>query len=161
MLAGVTCVFSALCYAELASTLPVSGSAYTYAYATMGELIAWIIGWDLILEYGVSVAAVAVGWGAYLKELLDSLFGISLPASIADPPGEGGSVNLPAVFLVLGVAALLIAGIKESARTNTVMVISRSACCCSSSPSRSPPSTATTSRTSRRTASAASRAPRR
>jgi basic amino acid/polyamine antiporter, APA family len=123
VLAGVTCVFSALCYAELASTLPVSGSAYTYAYATMGELIAWIIGWDLILEYGVSVAAVAVGWGAYLKELLDSLFGISLPASIADPPGEGGSVNLPAVFLVAAVASLLISGIRESARTNTVMVI--------------------------------------
>jgi APA family basic amino acid/polyamine antiporter len=123
VLAGVTCVFSALCYAELASTLPVSGSAYTYAYATMGELIAWIIGWDLILEYGVSVAAVAVGWGAYLKELLDSLFGISLPASIADPPGEGGSVNVPAVFLVAGVASLLISGIRESARTNTVMVI--------------------------------------
>jgi len=125
VLAGVTCIFSALCYSELASTLPVSGSAYTYAYATMGELIAWIIGWDLILEYGVSVAAVAVGWGAYLKELLESLFSISLPASIADPPGEGGSVNLPAVFLVLGVAALLIAGIKESARTNTVMVITK------------------------------------
>jgi APA family basic amino acid/polyamine antiporter len=116
VLAGVTCIFSALCYAELASTLPVSGSAYTYAYATMGELIAWIIGWDLILEYGVSVAAVAVGWGAYLKELLESLFGISLPASIADPPGEGGTVNVPAVFLVAGVAALLISGIRESAR---------------------------------------------
>jgi APA family basic amino acid/polyamine antiporter len=125
VLAGVTCIFSALCYAELASTLPVSGSAYTYAYATMGELVAWIIGWDLILEYGVSVAAVAVGWGAYLKELLDSLFGISLPASIADPPGEGGSVNVPAVVLVAGVAALLISGIRQSARTNTVMVITK------------------------------------
>jgi basic amino acid/polyamine antiporter, APA family len=125
VLAGVTCIFSALCYAELASTLPVSGSAYTYAYATMGELIAWIIGWDLILEYGVSVAAVAVGWGAYLKELLESLFNISLPASIADPPGEGGTVNVPAVFLVAGVASVLIAGIRESARTNTVMVITK------------------------------------
>jgi APA family basic amino acid/polyamine antiporter len=91
----------------------------------MGELIAWIIGWDLILEYGVSVAAVAVGWGAYLKELLDSLFGISIPASIADPPGEGGSVNVPAMLLVAGVAALLISGIRESARTNTVMVITK------------------------------------
>jgi APA family basic amino acid/polyamine antiporter len=103
----------------------VSGSAYTCAYATMGELIAWIIGWDLILEYGVSVAAVAVGWGAYLKELLDSLFNISLPSSIADPPGEGGTVNMPAVFLVAGVASVLIAGIRESARTNTVMVITK------------------------------------
>src|ERR1700710_3219443 len=70
VLAGVTCAFSALSYAELASTIPVSGSAYTYGYATMGELLAWIIGWDLILEYGVSVAAVAVGWGGYLTDLL-------------------------------------------------------------------------------------------
>jgi basic amino acid/polyamine antiporter, APA family len=87
LLAGVTCIFSALSYSELASSIPVSGSAYTYAYATMGELLAWIIGWDLILEYGVSVAAVAVGWGAYLNELLDSLFGITLSDSIALPPG--------------------------------------------------------------------------
>ena len=71
-------------------SIPVSGSAYTYAYATMGELAAWIIGWDLILEYGVSVAAVAVGWGQYFNELLDTLFGFSLPESIASPPGEGG-----------------------------------------------------------------------
>jgi APA family basic amino acid/polyamine antiporter len=122
VLAGVTCAFSALSYSELASTIPVSGSAYTYSYATMGELVAWIIGWDLILEYGVAVAAVAVGWGGYFKELLDSLFGISLPDSIALPPGEGGSVNLPAVFIVLVVTALLIAGVRQSARTNTIMV---------------------------------------
>jgi basic amino acid/polyamine antiporter, APA family len=122
-LAGVTCMFSALAYAELASTIPVCGSAYTYSYATMGELVAWIIGWDLILEYGVSVAAVAVGWGGYLKELLDSFFGITLPDAIAAPPGEGGVVNLPAVFLVLAIAALLIAGVRETARTNAVMVL--------------------------------------
>jgi APA family basic amino acid/polyamine antiporter len=122
ILAGVTCVFSALSYAELASTIPVSGSAYTYAYATMGELVAWIIGWDLILEYGVSVAAVAVGWGQYLNELLDSAFGFTLPESISSPPGEGGTVNLPAAFLVLVITGLLIYGIKESARANTVMV---------------------------------------
>jgi basic amino acid/polyamine antiporter, APA family len=122
VLAGVTCVFSALSYAELASTIPVSGSAYTYSYATMGELIAWVIGWDLILEYGVAVAAVAVGWGGYAKELLDSIFGITLPDSIALPPGEGGNVNLPAVFIVLLITALLIAGVRQSARTNTVMV---------------------------------------
>jgi APA family basic amino acid/polyamine antiporter len=121
-LAGVTCLFSALSYGELASSIPVSGSAYTYGYATLGELLAWIIGWDLILEYGVSVAAVAVGWGGYLQSLLDSLFGISLPDSISAPPGEGGSFNLPAMFLVLAVAAVLIIGIRESARTNTVMV---------------------------------------
>ena len=79
-LAGVTCLFSAFSYAELASSIPVSGSAYTYGYATLGELVAWIIGWDLILEYGVAVAAVAVGWGGYLKSLLDSLFGITCPS---------------------------------------------------------------------------------
>src|SRR4051812_15653766 len=121
-LAGVTCAFSALSYAELASSIPVSGSAYTYGYATMGELLAWIIGWDLILEYGVSVAAVAVGWGQYFNELLDSVFGISLPTAIATAPGEGGTVNVPAVFLVLAVTALLIVGVRESARANTVMV---------------------------------------
>jgi APA family basic amino acid/polyamine antiporter len=123
LLAGLTCVFSALSYAELASAIPVSGSAYTYAYATLGELPAWIIGWDLILEYGVSVAAVAVGWGGYLQELLDSLLGISLPDSIAGPPGDGGTVNLPAVVLVAGVTALLVVGIRESVRFNSVMVV--------------------------------------
>jgi APA family basic amino acid/polyamine antiporter len=122
VLAGLTCVFSALSYAELASTIPVSGSAYTYSYATMGELVAWIIGWDLILEYGVSVAAIAVGWGQYFNELLDSAFGTSLPEAISNPPGEGGDFNLPAVFVVLGVTGLLVAGVRESARTNTVMV---------------------------------------
>jgi basic amino acid/polyamine antiporter, APA family len=80
-----------LSYAELASTIPVSGSAYTYAYATMGELLAWIIGWDLILEYGVSVAAVAVGWGAYFVELKDSLFGVTLSESITLPPGRAAT----------------------------------------------------------------------
>jgi basic amino acid/polyamine antiporter, APA family len=125
LLAGITCVFSALSYAELASAIPVSGSAYTYAYATMGELLAWIIGWDLILEYGVSVAAVAVGWGAYLTELLDSLFGVTLSESITLPPGDGGDLNVPAVFLVLAVTAVLIAGVRQSARSNTVMVITK------------------------------------
>ena len=123
VLAGVTCAFSALCYAELASSIPVAGSAYTYAYATMGELVAWIIGWDLILEYGVSVAAVAVGWGEYLNSLLDTVFGYSLPESIAGPPGEGGTVNLPAVFIVLAITALLVYGVRESARANSVMVV--------------------------------------
>jgi basic amino acid/polyamine antiporter, APA family len=122
-LAGVTCVFSALSYAELASTIPVSGSAYTYGYATMGELVAWIIGWDLILEYGISIAAVAVGWGQYFNELLKSVFGISLPDSIAQAPGDGGTVNLPAVFLIVVVGLVLIAGVRESARANSVMVV--------------------------------------
>ncbi|HET8757637.1 MAG TPA: amino acid permease [Solirubrobacteraceae bacterium] len=126
VLAGVTCAFSALSYAELASSIPVSGSAYTYAYATLGELVAWIIGWDLILEYGVSVAAISVGWGQYFNELLDSAFGWTLPEAIAGPPGEGGTVNLPAVFVVLAVAGLLISGVRKSARTNTIMVLVKS-----------------------------------
>src|SRR3954471_20286088 len=121
-LAGVTCLFSALSYGELASCIPVSGSAYTYGYATLGELVGWIIGWDLILEYGVSVAAVAVGWGGYLQSLLDSLFGISLPDSLARPPGDGGTFNLPAGPLVARIARLRCLGIRESARTNTGMV---------------------------------------
>ena len=122
VLAGVTCAFSALAFAELASSIPVSGSAYTYSYATLGELAAWIIGWDLILEYGVSIAAVAVGWGQYFNALLESLFGLSLPESITNPPGDGGTVNIPAAFLVLAVAAVLMIGVRETARTNTVMV---------------------------------------
>jgi len=123
VLAGLTCVFSALSYAELASAIPVSGSAYTYSYATMGELAAWIIGWDLVLEYGVAVAAVAVGWGQYFNDLLDAVLGVSLPEAIASPPGEGGTVNVPAVLVVLAVAGVLIAGVRESARTNTAMVV--------------------------------------
>ncbi len=123
VLAGITCMFSALAFAELASTIPVSGSAYTYAYATMGELVAFIIGWDLILEYGVSIAAVAVGWGSYLNELLDSVFSFALPESISVARDEGGTANLTAAFLVLAVTAVLVVGVKESARTNTIMVI--------------------------------------
>ena len=88
LLAAVTCLFSALCYAELASSIPVSGSAYTYAYATLGELVAWIIGWDLILEYGVSVAAVAVGWGGNLNEFLDNAFGFALPEASSTARGR-------------------------------------------------------------------------
>jgi basic amino acid/polyamine antiporter, APA family len=122
LLAGVTCVFSALAYAELASAIPVSGSAYTYGYATLGELAAWIIGWDLLLEYSLAVAAVAVGWGGYLKDLLDTLFSINLPQEIANPPGEGGSVNVPALFLIVCIGALLVTGVRQSARTNAVMV---------------------------------------
>jgi basic amino acid/polyamine antiporter, APA family len=123
IVSGLGCLFAGLCYAEFASMIPIAGSAYTYGYATLGEFIAWIIGWDLILEYGVSVAAVAVGWGAYFTELMDSLFGITLSDSISLPPGEGGDVNVPAFVLVLAVAALLISGIRQSARSNTVMVI--------------------------------------
>ena len=103
VLAGITCVFSALSFAELASSIPVSGTAYTYCYATLGELVAWIIGWDLLLEYGVSIAAVAVGWGQYFNELLDSVFGTSLPDSSRTRPARAATVNLPAAFLVVAV----------------------------------------------------------
>src|SRR3954452_2216946 len=121
-LAGITCLFSALSYAELASSIPVSGSAYTYAYATLGELIAWIIGWDLILEYGVSVAAVAVGWGNNFKKFLDVTFGFKLPDAIALSPSDGGAFNVPAVVIVLSITWLLIIGVRESARANAIMV---------------------------------------
>jgi APA family basic amino acid/polyamine antiporter len=121
-LAGLTCLFSALSYAELSSSIPVSGSAYTYAYATLGELVAWIIGWDLILEYGVSVAAVAVGWGGNLNEFLQNAFGYELPKSISTAREDGGVLNLPAVFIVVAVMALLSRGVRETARANFVMV---------------------------------------
>ncbi|MCY1144450.1 amino acid permease [Actinoplanes sp. Pm04-4] len=123
VLAAVACTFSALSYAELASSIPVSGSAYTYTYATLGELVAWIIGWDLILEYGVSVAAIAVGWGGNLNAFLDAAFGVALPDAIAKSPEDGGIFNLPAVFVVLAITFLLIRGVTESARVNLVMVV--------------------------------------
>jgi APA family basic amino acid/polyamine antiporter len=122
VLAAVACVFSALSYAELASSIPVSGSAYTYTYATLGEIVAWIIGWDLILEYGVSVAAIAVGWGGNLNLFLDVTFGIALPDAIAKSPEDGGIINLPAVVVVLAITLLLVRGVKESARANLIMV---------------------------------------
>ncbi|HEY6890878.1 MAG TPA: amino acid permease [Solirubrobacter sp.] len=121
-LAGLTCLFSALSYAELSSSIPVSGSAYTYAYATLGELVAWIIGWDLILEYGVSVAAVAVGWGGNLNEFLQNAFSYELPKSISTAREDGGVLNLPAVFIVVAVMLLLSRGVRETARANFVMV---------------------------------------
>ncbi len=121
-LAAVTCIFAALCYAELAASIPVSGSAYTYAYATMGEVIAWIIGWDLILEYTGAVAAVSVGWGASLNEFLENAFDWRIPDAISQSPSDGGVVNLVAVAVIIGVALLLSTGTRESARVNLVMV---------------------------------------
>src|SRR4051794_5569719 len=121
-LAGLTCLFSALCYAELSSAIPVSGSAYTYAYATLGELVAWIIGWDLILEYGVSVAAVAVGWGGNLNKFLDATFDYQLPTSISTAREDGGVLNLPAVAIVVAIMFLLSRGVRETARANLIMV---------------------------------------
>ena len=122
VLGGIACAFVGLCYAELAAMLPVSGSTYTYTYATLGELVAWIIGWDLILEYAVGAATVAVGWSGYIVSLLYNL-GIDIPASLATAPGlPGGVVNIPAALIVLALTALLILGTKESARLNNIMV---------------------------------------
>ncbi|MGW0702008.1 amino acid permease [Streptomyces sp. NPDC002867] len=123
VLAGLTALFSALSYAELAGSIPVSGSSYSYSYATMGELVAWICGWCLVLEYGVSVAAVAVGWGEYVNELLDGTIGVTIPDAVAAPLGEGGFINLPALIVVLLAMVFLMGGAKESARINTIMVV--------------------------------------
>jgi APA family basic amino acid/polyamine antiporter len=127
VLAGIACTFAGLCYAELASMIPVAGSAYTYAYATMGELIAWIIGWDLILEYSLGAATVAVGWSGYVVSFLGDR-GIQIPGALAAAPGtttEGvvAVFNLPASLIVLAVTALLVIGISESARVNAAIVI--------------------------------------
>jgi len=120
IISAVGCAFSGLCYAEFSAMVPVAGSAYTYAYATMGEFIAWIIGWDLILEYALSVATVAVGWSGYFVSLARDV-GIVIPPALATPPPEG-LFNLPAAVIVLVVAALLVIGIKQSADTNTLLV---------------------------------------
>jgi APA family basic amino acid/polyamine antiporter len=122
VIAGLTALFSALSYAELAGSIPVAGSSYSYAYATMGELVAWVCGWCLVLEYGVSVAAVAVGWGEYLNELLDGTIGVTIPSALSSAPGEGGIINLPALIVVLLAMVFLLGGVRESARANTIMV---------------------------------------
>jgi len=128
VLVAIACGFAGLCYAELASMIPVAGSAYTYAYATLGEIFAWIIGWDLILEYAVSNMAVAVGFSAYFNDLLDNVFGVHLPASLSNPVLAGGALtgaifNLPAFLLIMVLTVILVKGIKESAAANNVMVI--------------------------------------
>src|SRR5689334_7621374 len=149
IVAAVACGFAALCYAELSSMIPVSGSAYTYSYATLGEIIAWIIGWDLILEYAVGNMAVAVGWSGYFVQLCGSLFGLKFPLWLVNDHAtasgiikQGGdtlanyssttlpviaghsiALNLPALLIVAAVTVLLIYGIRESARTNTTIVI--------------------------------------
>jgi basic amino acid/polyamine antiporter, APA family len=121
IISAVGCVFSGLCYAEFAAMVPVAGSAYTYAYATMGELIAWIIGWDLILEYALAISTVAVGWSGYFVSFMHNL-GIDIPMAWASAPS-----NLPAAAIVLVVTGLLVVGIRESANTNTVLVFIKSA----------------------------------
>jgi APA family basic amino acid/polyamine antiporter len=128
VIAAAACACAALCYAELAAMIPVAGSAYTYGYATLGEIVAWVIGWDLILEYMVGASLVAIGWSAYLVNLINHLlhpFGVQLPhAWCAAPWGQdSGILNLPAVLVVGVLTWLLVRGIKESARVNLTMVI--------------------------------------
>lgn len=130
VVAAIGCVLTGLCYAELSSSIPVSGSAYTYTYATMGELFAWIIGWDLILEYAVAAATVGISWSEYLNHLLVSVFHTSpVPYALSHSPfqtsatGEQGIINLPAVFIVALISLILIKGTKESAFVNGIIVI--------------------------------------
>ncbi|MFC5170941.1 amino acid permease [Streptomyces mutomycini] len=123
VLAAVTCIFTAFSFAELGGAIPVSGSSYSFAYATLGERVAFLVGWCLLLEYGVSVSAVAVGWSQYVNELLDSLVGWSLPAALSSGPGDGGVINLPAVVVVMMAATLLVRGVRESARATTAMAV--------------------------------------
>jgi APA family basic amino acid/polyamine antiporter len=132
VVAGIACAFAGLCYAEFASMIPIAGSAYTYAYATLGEFIAWIIGWDLILEYLFGASTVAVGWSGYVVSFFKD-FGIQIPASLSSAPvyydaatgawsATGAFINFPAVFIVAVVTTLLVLGIKESANFNNVIV---------------------------------------
>jgi APA family basic amino acid/polyamine antiporter len=129
---AATCAFAGLCYAEMSSTVPISGSAYTYAYATLGELVAWIIGWDLILEYAVGAVTVAIGWSSYVVSLLRD-FGIDVPTKLASAPlaydatnhtwsATGAIVNIPAAAVIVVITILLVIGISESARVNNVIV---------------------------------------
>lgn len=126
IIAGIACVFAALCYSEFASILPVEGSAYAYAYGTVGEIFAWIIGWGLILEYAMGSMTVAVSWSGYFNKLL-KMFGLHLPDYLTSDPasyiGEGFSMNLPAFVIVLVVISLLIKGTKEAAKANNLIVI--------------------------------------
>jgi APA family basic amino acid/polyamine antiporter len=124
VVAAIACAFAGLCYAELASMIPLAGSAYTYAYATMGELIAWIIGWDLLLEYAIGNGAVAVSWGEHLAKIMEG-FGLHLPHALLagpwhDPPGI---VNLPAMAICFVISALLVKGVKESTTANNIFVV--------------------------------------
>ncbi len=123
ILSGMTCALAALCYAEFSTMIPVAGSAYTYSYATLGEFLAWITGWNLILEYGVACVAVAIGWSGYFNNLL-SLAGLDLPHWATHPPGgpDGGIANFPAAIIVLLVTIILVIGIKESARATGYIV---------------------------------------
>ena len=127
ILVAITCGFAALCYAELAAMIPIAGSAYTYAYTTLGEIFAWIIGWDLILEYAVSNMSVAVGFSAYFNVMCDYLFGAHLPKYLSEPAIVEGHVtgswfNVPALLIVMLLSWILVRGVKESAGANNLMV---------------------------------------
>ncbi len=128
MVAGIGCAFAGLCYAEFASMIPVAGSAYTYSYATMGEFVAWIIGWDLCLEYAVGAATVSIAWSEYFNRVL-GWFGLQIPFAWCHSPlqttmeGTRGIINLPAIFILLLLTALLIKGTKESAMVNGFIVV--------------------------------------
>jgi APA family basic amino acid/polyamine antiporter len=122
VLSGLACAFAALSYAELAAIVPIAGSAYTYTYAALGEIVAWIVGWNLVLEYSVGSSAVAAGWAGYMTGLLKSA-GIVLPHSLTAVPSEGGIVNLPAVFIAIFLSFLLVRGTKESASLNKILVV--------------------------------------
>ncbi len=124
IISGIACVFAALCYSEFASTVPVSGSAYTYSYATFGEFIAWVLGWDLILEYGLACASVASGWSGYFQGLLAG-FGINLPTYLTSAynPANGTYFDVPAAVIMLLITFLLTRGVKQSARFNSAMVL--------------------------------------
>ncbi len=132
VLGAFACAFAGLCYAEMASTVPIAGSAYTYAYATMGEIVAWIIGWDLILEYAVGATTVAIGWSGYVVSFLKD-WGIAVPSAFAGSPfaydgtthvwqATGALLNVPAMVVIAGISALLVVGVRESARANNFIV---------------------------------------
>ena len=132
VLAGLTCAFAGLCYAEFASLIPIAGSAYTYAYSTLGEIFAWIIGWDLILEYSLGATTVAIGWSGYVVSFLKGI-GITVPAALADAPfafdpragawtKTGAVINLPALLIIALITFVLVRGIKESATVNSIIV---------------------------------------
>jgi len=122
-ISGIVAVFAAMCYVELASMIPCAGSAYTYAYAGLGEVFAWIIGWDMILEYSFSISAVAAGWSGYIASLTSGA-GVPLPSALVNPYGvSGGIVNLPAVLVILFIIALLILGVRQSAAVNSLIVL--------------------------------------
>jgi basic amino acid/polyamine antiporter, APA family len=130
LVAGVGCAFAGLCYAEFASMIPIAGSAYTYSYATMGELIAWIIGWDLVLEYALGAATVAIAWSEYFNKILE-FAGVEIPYQWyhspleVSPDGVHGIINIPAIIILAALSALLIRGIRESATVNNIIVITK------------------------------------